>query len=68
MDLRQAIGQRHAQLGRDDAGREVGDELADTRQQFARGEFGEGDGGDGARRDAFGQHGGDAASHDGGLA
>jgi hypothetical protein len=68
MGLRQPIGQRHAQFGRDRAGREVGDELADTRQQLARGEFGEGDGGDGTRRNAFGQHGGDAAGHDGGLA
>jgi hypothetical protein len=45
-----------------------GDELADARQQLARGEFGEGDGGDGARRNAFSEHGGDAPSHDGGLA
>ncbi len=68
MGLRQAIGQRHAQFGRDDAGRKVGDELADTREQFACGEFGKCDGGDGARGDAFGEHGGDAPSHDGGLA
>ncbi len=68
MSLRQPIGQRHPQFGRDLAGREVGDELADTGQQLARGKLGEGDGGDGTRRDALRQHGGDAAGHDSGFA
>ena len=68
MGLGQAVGQRDAQLGRDLAVREVGDEFADTGQQLARGEFGKGDGGNGARRDPFGKHRGDAPCHDGGLA
>ena len=66
--LRQAVGQRHAQFGGDVAGREVGDKFADAREQLAGRELGEGDGGDGARRDAFGEHDGDASGHDGGLA
>ena len=65
--LRQAIGQRHAQLGREMASREVGDEFADTREKLARRQFGEGDGGDSAWRDAFGQHDGDTPGQDGGL-
>jgi hypothetical protein len=52
MGIRQPIGQRHPQFGRDLAGREVGDELAHTGQQLARGKLGEGDGGDGTWRDA----------------
>ena len=66
--FRQAVGQRHAQLGGDLAGRKVGDEFANTREQLARCQLGEGDGGDGAGRDAFGEHDSDAAGHDGGLA
>ena len=66
--LRQAIGQRHTQLGRDMSGREVGDKLADTREKLAGRQFGEGDGGDGARRDTLGEHDGDASGHNGGLA
>ena len=68
LGLGQPIGQRHAKFGRDLAGREVGDELSDTGQQLTRGEFGEGDCGNGTRRDAFCEHGGDAPGHDGGLA
>ena len=66
--LRQAVGQRHAQLGRDVSGREVGDKFADAREKFARRQLGEGDGGDGAGRNAFGEHDSDAPGHDGGLA
>ena len=44
------------------------DETRDTDHQFARGELGEGDGGDAFGLDAAGQEHGDAASHDRGLA
>jgi hypothetical protein len=68
LGLGQTIGQCHAQFGRDMACREIGDKIADTREKFARRQFGEGDGSDGAWRNPFGEHGGDAPSHDGGLA
>ena len=68
MAVGQAVGQRHAQLGRDVAGREFADEFAHADEQFAGREFGERHRGDGLGRDAFGQHHGDAAGHDGGLA
>ena len=69
LGLRQTLGQRYAQLGRDRlAGREIGDKIADTREKFARRQFGESDGSDGAWRNPFGEHDGDASGHDGSLA
>lgn len=68
LDPRQTIGQRHAQFGRDPAGRELVDKFPDAGKQLARGEFGEGDRSDGAWRNPLGEHDGDASSHDGGLA
>jgi hypothetical protein len=46
----------------------IGDKFADSREQLARCQLCEGDGRDGARRDALGEHDSDAAGYDGGLA
>ena len=68
LSLRQTIRQSHAQLGDYIADQEFFDNFADARQQLARGQFGEGDSGDGVRRNAVGKHDGYASGHDGGLA
>ena len=48
--------------------RQLADEVADTDEKLAGGELGERHRGDRLWRNAFGQHQGDAAGHDGGLA
>ena len=66
--LREAAGQGDAKLGLDFAGRESAHESPHPDQQLARGELGEGHGGDRPGRAALGQQHGNASRHDSGLA
>ena len=66
--LREAFRQGDAKLGRDVAGHKRAHEGAHPDQQLARGELGEGHGGDGLGCGAACQQHGDAAGHDSGLA
>ena len=61
LSLRQPMGQGDANRRRDVSGSELVGELAYPDEQLARGELGERDRGDRPRRDAFGEHQGDAS-------
>ena len=65
---RKTVRQSNSEFRRDTAGDEMNNKLANAREQLACRQFGKSDGCNRPRRDAFGEHEGDAACHDGCLA